>query len=64
MILVYVVNDRLEDFSIWIDSIESGGKGVFLAAKLKWDDDWDEYIVWQNNKIIQRVIHPDRLFNK
>lgn len=61
MMLVYVVNDKLEDFSIHIDSIETGGIGVFLGAKHKWGDDWDEYVVWYDNEIIQRVIHPDRL---
>lgn len=62
MILAYVVNDRLEDFSIWIDSIEKGGQGIFLAATLKWGDDWNKYLVWHDGKIIQRVIHPNSLF--
>jgi hypothetical protein len=62
MILAYVINDNLDDFSIWIDSIETGGQGIFLAAKLKWGDDWNKYLVWYDGKIIQRVIHPDTLF--
>jgi len=62
MKLVYVINDKLEDFSIWIDSIETGGQGIFLAANIKWGDNWSKYLVWYDGKIIQRVIHPNTLF--
>ena len=61
MMLVYVVNDKLEDFSIEIASIEEEGLDIFLNAKNIWNDNWDEYLVWYNNTIIQRVINPDRL---
>lgn len=61
MMLVYVINDRLEDFSIYIDSIKTDGQGIFLTAKHKWGDDWSKYLVWYDGKIIQRVIHPDSL---
>ena len=58
---VYVVNDRLEDFTFSITSVEEDGLDIFLNAKNLWNDDWSEYVVWHNNRIIQRVFNPDIL---
>ena len=61
MMDVYVVNDRLEDFTFSITSVEEDGLDIFLNAKNLWNDDWREYVVWHNNRIIQRVFNPDIL---
>jgi hypothetical protein len=58
---VYVINNKLNDFYIDINSIEENGLCIFLHAKNIWADDWDKYLVWYDGKIIQRVFNPDIL---